>query len=379
MKKKTVIALILIGIIISLLINNKISEARIQNALNYSNSGNDTSEYLNKIISENENIDYNIIDNLKDINNLKEKIDNEIEKYSLNDIVLSFELLDIKFVDAIKKRYDYIEYLNNLLIDIKYLEDNYKNYYFINNTYICKDNEMLEYLDNLKDKYKLDINTKLGNNENKDIPILLYHGILDDTWGVQTLFVKPSEFDKQIKYLNDNNYTPLFISELDYIYAFDKPVIITFDDAYKDVYTNALPILKKYNFKANVYVITGSIGADVYMDEEMIKDADKSGLIEIGSHTVNHYKLGEIDLTTAEEEIKKSKEVLENILGKEITSIAYPSGSFNQGIIDIAKKYYDYGLSTIYGKEKANKLNTYKLKRFYVYREYSLDEFKNLL
>lgn len=319
MKKKTVIALILIGIIISLLINNKISEARIQNALNYSNSGNDTSEYLNKIISENENIDYNIIDNLKDINNLKEKIDNEIEKYSLNDIELSFELLDIKFVDAIKKRYDYIEYLNNLLIDIKYLEDNYKNYYFINNTYICKDNEMLEYLDNLKDKYKLDINTKLGNNENKDIPILLYHGILDDTWGAQTLFVKPSEFDKQIKYLKDNNYTPLFISELDYIYAFDKPVIITFDDAYKDVYTNALPILKKYNFKANVYVITGSIGADVYMDEEMIKDADKSGLIEIGSHTVNHYKLGEIDLTTAEEEIKESKEVLENILGKEIT------------------------------------------------------------
>ena len=177
MKKKTVIALILIGIIISLLINNKISEARIQNALNYSNLGNDTSEYLNKIILENENIDYNIIDNLKDINSLKEKINNEIEKYSLNDIELSFELLDIKFVEAIKKRYDYIEYLNNLLVDIKYLEDNYKNYYFINNTYICKDNEMLEYLNNLKDKYKLDINTKLGNNENKDIPILLYHGM----------------------------------------------------------------------------------------------------------------------------------------------------------------------------------------------------------
>ena len=379
MKKKTVIALILIGIIISLLINNKISEARIQNALNYSNSGNDTSEYLNKIISENENIDYNIIDNLKDINSLKEKINNEIEKYSLNDIELSFELLDIKFVEAIKKRYDYIEYLNNLLVDIKYLEDNYKNYYFINNTYICKDNEMLEYLNNLKDKYKLVINTKLGNNENKDIPILLYHGILDDTWGAQTLFVKPSEFDKQIKYLKDNNYTPLFISELDYIYAFDKPVIITFDDAYKDVYTNALPILKKYNFKANVYVITGSIGADVYMDEEMIKDADKSGLIEIGSHTVSHYKLGEIDLTTAEEEIKESKEVLENLLNKEITSIAYPSGSFNQDIINITQKYYDYGLSTIYGKEKSNNLNTYKLKRFYVYREYSLDKFKKLL
>ena len=377
MKNKIYIILIIGGIIIYLLINNKISEARIKNVVNdYSYN---TSEYLNKIILENENINYNIIDNLKDINRLKENINNEIEKYNLDNIDLSFELLDIKFVEAIKLRYDYIKYLNNILEDIKYLENNYKNYYFRDNTYICKDSVMLEYLNNLKEKYNLEINIKLGNNENKDIPILLYHGILDDTWGAATLFVKPSEFDTQIKYLKDNNYTPLFISELDYIYAFDKPVIITFDDAYLDVYTNALPILKKYNFKANIYVITDSIGADVYMNADMIKDADASGLIEIGSHTVSHYKLGEIDLAKALEEIKESKEVLENLLNKEITSIAYPSGSFNQDIINITQKYYDYGLSTIYGKEKSNNLNTYKLKRYYVYREYSLEDFKKLL
>ena len=377
MKNKIYIILIIGGIIIFLLINNKISEARIKNVVNdYSYN---TSEYLNKIILENENINYNIIDNLKDINRLKENINNEIEKYNLDNIDLSFELLDIKFVEAIKIRYDYIKYLNNILEDIKYLENNYKNYYFRDNTYICKDSVMLEYLKNLKEKYNLEINIKLGNNENKDIPILLYHGILDDTWGAATLFVKPSEFDTQIKYLKDNNYTPLFISELDYIYAFDKPVIITFDDAYVDVYTNALPILKKYDFKANVYVITGSIGADLYMNESMIKEANNSGLIEIGSHTISHYKLGEIDLATAEIEIKESKEVLENLLNEEIKSIAYPSGSFNQNIIDIVKNYYDYGLSTIYGKEKSNKLNTYSLKRYYVYREYSLEDFKKLL
>ena len=378
MQKKIIIALIVLGIIISILINNKISEARIQNILNLT-FNNNTSEYFKKLISENENIDYNIIDNLKDISKLKEKINNEITKYSLNTFDFSFALFDVELFEAINKRYDYIKYLNNLLEDIKYLENNFKNYYFIDNTYICKDNEMLEYLNNLKEKYNLDINIKLGNNENKNIPILLYHGILDNTWGAQTLFVRPNDFDEQIKYLKDNNYTPLFVSELDYIYAFDKPVIITFDDAYLDVYTNALPILKKYNFKANIYVITDSIGADVYMNADMIKDADASGLIEIGSHTVSHYKLGEIDLAKALEEIKESKEVLENLLNKEITSIAYPSGSFNQDIINITQKYYDYGLSTIYGKEKSNNLNTYKLKRYYVYREYSLKDFKKLL
>ena len=73
MRKKIIIALIVLGIIISILINNKISEARIQNILNLT-FNNNTSEYFKKLISENENIDYNIIYNLKDISKLQEKI-----------------------------------------------------------------------------------------------------------------------------------------------------------------------------------------------------------------------------------------------------------------------------------------------------------------
>ena len=117
MQKKIIIALIVLGIIISILINNKISEARIQNILNLT-SNNNTSEYFKKLISENENIDYNIIDNLKDISKLKEKINNEITKYSLNTFDFSFALFDVELFEAINKRYDYIKYLNNLLEDI---------------------------------------------------------------------------------------------------------------------------------------------------------------------------------------------------------------------------------------------------------------------
>ena len=89
MQKKIIIALIVLGIIISILINNKISEARIQNILNLT-SNNNTSEYFKKLISENENIDYNIIDNLKDISKLKEKINNEITKYTFEDVLKAF-------------------------------------------------------------------------------------------------------------------------------------------------------------------------------------------------------------------------------------------------------------------------------------------------
>lgn len=368
------------------------------------NSNNEIKEFFNNIKNE-ENKNKAISDWQFDLNNLeelKEKINIEIDNYNieyLNNFNATYienllinnknkeKIINIfnnkQFIKNIDnettKRKTYLNYLNDLLKDINYLLNNKKDYYFNNNYYICKDNKILNYLNELKEKYNLNILVKLGNVNNQKIPVLLYHGVLDNTWGAATLFVKPSEFAKQMAYLKDNNYTPIFVSEIDYAYAFEKPIIITFDDAYVDVYTNAFPILQTYNFKANIFVITGSIGNNLYMNEEMIKDVDKSNLIEIGSHTISHYKLAEKDEQTIEKELKESKEALEKILNKEINTIAYPSGSFNSTVIEIAKKYYNYGLSTMVGKEQSNNINYFKIKRYYVYREYDLNDFIKLL
>ncbi len=368
------------------------------------NSNNEIKEFFNNIKNE-ENKNKAINDWQFDLNNLeelKEKINIEIDNYNieyLNNFNATYienllinnknkeKIINIfnnkQFIKNIDnettKRKNYLNYLNDLLKDISYLLNNKKDYYFNNNYYICKDNKILNYLNELKEKYNLNILVKLGNVNNQKIPVLLYHGVLDNTWGAATLFVKPSEFAKQMAYLKDNNYTPIFVSEIDYAYAFEKPIIITFDDAYVDVYTNAFPILQTYNFKANIFVITGSIGNNLYMNEEMIKDVDKSNLIEIGSHTISHYKLAEKDEQTIEKELKESKEALEKILNKEINTIAYPSGSFNSTVIKIAQKYYSYGLSTLIGKEQSNNINYFKIKRYYVYREYGLNDFIKLL
>lgn len=368
------------------------------------NSNNEIKEFFNNIKNE-ENKNKAISDwqiNINNLEELKEKINIEINNYNieyLNNFNATYienllinnknkeKIINIfnnkQFIKNIDnettKRKTYLNYLNDLLKDINYLLNNKKDYYFNNNYYICKDNKILNYLNELKEKYNLNILVKLGNVNNQKIPVLLYHGVLDKTWGAATLFVKPSEFAKQMAYLKDNNYTPIFVSEIDYAYAFEKPIIITFDDAYVDVYTNAFPILQTYNFKANIFVITGSIGNNLYMNEEMIKDVDKSNLIEIGSHTISHYKLAEKDEQTIEKELKESKEALEKILNKEINTIAYPSGSFNSTVIKIAQKYYSYGLSTLIGKEQSNNINYFKIKRYYVYREYGLNDFIKLL
>ena len=240
--------------------------------------------------------------------------------------------------------------------------------------------EPFEYFEQVRDNFQKYVSDEQRSRERNFILPGVYSSRIDlkqkNTKAQWLLTKKIEPLQALTSYLSrTRNYQ----REIDYAYAFSKPIIITFDDAYIDVYNNAFPILQTYNFKANIFVITGSIGNNLYMNEEMIKDVDKSNLIEIGSHTISHYKLAEKDAETIEKELKESKEVLEKILNKEVNTIAYPSGSFNSTVIEIAKKYYSYGLSTLIGKEQSNNINYYTLKRHYIYREYSLNDFIKIL
>ena len=89
------------------------------------------------------------------------------------------------------------------------------------------------------------------------IPVLLYHSISDDNSNIS---LKLNTFENQIMYLKKNGYTSINFNEIDQNKK--KQIIITFDDGYKDVFVNALPILKKYNFKATCFFVTNLIGQD---------------------------------------------------------------------------------------------------------------------
>ncbi len=77
-----------------------------------------------------------------------------------------------------------------------------------------------------------------------------------------SLAIEPDDFDWQMKYLVDHGYHTITPDELyDFLAGTGKlperPVLITFDDGYVDNYTTAYPILKKYNLKATIFVVTG--------------------------------------------------------------------------------------------------------------------------
>ena len=82
------------------------------------------------------------------------------------------------------------------------------------------------------------------------IPILLYHSISDDN---SEMSLNVDIFENQIKYLKNSGYTSINFDEIDH--KAKKQIIITFDDGYKDIFINALPILKKYNFKFESHLL----------------------------------------------------------------------------------------------------------------------------
>jgi peptidoglycan/xylan/chitin deacetylase (PgdA/CDA1 family) len=125
---------------------------------------------------------------------------------------------------------------------------------------------------------------------------------------------------------------------------YDKVVILNFDDGRLSQYTNALPILDKYGFKATFYVVCNYIGKkEGYMDWKEIKTLQKEGH-DIGSHSMNHVRLEQLSKKNVEYEVGQSKRCLQDH-GINAKSFAYPfdSGTDDKTVINIVAKYYEIG------------------------------------
>lgn len=213
-------------------------------------------------------------------------------------------------------------------------------------------------------------------------PILMYHHIrvnprpADPVWAA--LNVRRSDLDAQLNYLQSHGFTTIDLSDLlagfaDHNNLPAKPVILTFDDGYDSFYTNAFPILKKYQMKAVQFVITGMVDKSGYLTWDQILEMDKSGLVQIGAHTQTHINLPDFTLAQDKAEIFGSKTDLEAKLGHKVDFFAYPYGSYSQRIIKLVQDAgFKTAVSTIYGPVQGpGKL--YLLPRIMVDGRFSLD------
>ncbi|MDO8573503.1 MAG: polysaccharide deacetylase family protein [Candidatus Daviesbacteria bacterium] len=205
-----------------------------------------------------------------------------------------------------------------------------------------------------------------------NVPILLYHYVeyVKDEGDTirKSLNITPYMFEQEIKTLEDDGYT--FVTMSDLADALDdknnlpsKPVILTFDDGYRDFYTDVFPILKKYQVKAVAYIVPNFLNKPNNMDTWMLKEIAKSGLVEIGAHTMNHAYLSDLPLERVKYEVEESKKYLEKNLGIPVTTFAYPNGTFDNQIIDVVKKAgFKTAVTTING------IFAQDINRFFLYR-----------
>jgi peptidoglycan/xylan/chitin deacetylase (PgdA/CDA1 family) len=170
--------------------------------------------------------------------------------------------------------------------------------------------------------------------------VLMYHSISE--WDHYAT-VTPANFERHMAYLAAKKIPVISLSELARRHGRGEPlggaVAVTFDDGYRDNYTAAYPILRRFGFPATVFVESGLIGQDSGGVPHLSADEMKqmSDLVECGAHTKSHAKLTALSPEEAYAEAEGSKQAVEAALGKPCTLFAYPFGNYNQSILSMVR------------------------------------------
>jgi peptidoglycan/xylan/chitin deacetylase (PgdA/CDA1 family) len=211
------------------------------------------------------------------------------------------------------------------------------------------------------------------------VPVLMYHGISDDVWGDESMFLSPSDMEDHLRYLSENGYDAIFFEDLAHPEQYDKPVLLTFDDGYVCNYTNLYPLLQKYQMKATISIVTSSMDKrPSSMTSEMVKELADSGLVSIQSHTINHAMLTKCSLREKKYEIVQSKLEVTRMTGKEPLVMCYPGGMHNNRIVSITRKNYRFGIIVQDGVYTTG-MDPFRIPRFNIYRGITMEEFVSIL
>ncbi len=215
------------------------------------------------------------------------------------------------------------------------------------------------------------------------ITILAYHRIIDN--GPSFIDISTSTFENHLQWLKATQYNVIdfntFTSFLEGKNTLpEKPVLITFDDGYKETLTNAAPILAKYNLPATLFIYSERIKNSPSpggLTVSELQELQKLGW-SIQAHTISHADLSQFSRSNksgAVWEMKDNKERLEKLLGTPVTGLAYPYGAYTDEIESWAK---EVGFTSCFLIEEGpNTLtpNPYRLKRHMLYAKDTLEDF----
>ncbi len=229
--------------------------------------------------------------------------------------------------------------------------------------------------------------TTSRSDQTLNIPIIIYHSVRptrpEETEAQKRYNISPDRFEEQLTYLKNNGYTTISLDQMvadlerGTTSPITKPVILTFDDGWKNQYEYAFPLLKKYNDTATFYVYTNPIEKDErFLIWSQIKEMSDAGMT-IGSHSVYHPYFSKATPAELKKEIFNSKKTLEKHLGKKVSHFATPYGQTSSQIEKLIKEAgYTTGRVTT-KKSPITKENLFHLSAFFVPQ--NLQDFIGLL
>ncbi len=198
------------------------------------------------------------------------------------------------------------------------------------------------------------------------VPILMYHYLSAPPSNAdiirRDLSVTPDQFEAHLAYLRQAGYESVSLEQLAYALTQQaplppKPIILTFDDGYRDHYENAFPLLRKYGYTATFFIFTEPIdtyNVD-YLTWEMVIEMHQAGM-EFGSHSYRHSDLSGRDTDFLVYEILGSKEAIEQRIGEPVRFFSYPAGRYDDLTIQVLASANFWGaVTTQWGIEQSYK------------------------
>jgi peptidoglycan/xylan/chitin deacetylase (PgdA/CDA1 family) len=180
------------------------------------------------------------------------------------------------------------------------------------------------------------------------LPVLMYHRIDRLTAALpeitRRLTVGPADFAAQMRWLKANGFHAVTEQQ-----AYDalehhrplppRPVMITFDDGYRDVLWKAAPTLHRLGMAATAFIITDRVsGPDPsFLTWPELRLLERLG-VEIGSHTVDHADLTTLDDAQVAHELSASRAALQHDLGHPVQWFAYPAGREDARVVALARQ-----------------------------------------
>jgi peptidoglycan/xylan/chitin deacetylase (PgdA/CDA1 family) len=204
--------------------------------------------------------------------------------------------------------------------------------------------------------------------------------------GIRTdLSVSPARFEAQLRYLIERGYQPIALRDLImHVQVGEplplKPVVLTFDDGFKDQFTNAYPLLKRYGLRGTFFIITGFVdeGREEYMSWADIELLHAEGM-EIGSHSYTHPSLRGKSFNYVVWQVLGSKEAIEARTNDRVRFFSYPSGQYDKLVVDVLESAGYWGAVTVEAGSLQSSQRPFELKRIRVRGRYELEDFDHWL